>query len=57
MRKNVKRIKIKVLEWRRERAANWFQIPLHGKRNLKRLIQNGSTDVYLLKRTIEIDTD
>ena len=30
---------------------------LHSKRNLKRKSRKGSTDVYLLKRTIELEID
>jgi hypothetical protein len=37
----------------RSRGVN---IP-HSKRNLKRKSRKGSTDVYLLKRTIELEID
>ena len=36
---------------------NRWEIPLPNKRNTKRKIQKGSTDVCLLKRAIEIEID
>ena len=35
----------------------WWKIPTPSRINTKRKIQKGSTDVYLLKRTIELEID
>ena len=35
----------------------WWKIPTPSKINTKRKIQKGSKDVYLLKRTIELEID
>jgi hypothetical protein len=35
----------------------WWKMPIHSRINTKRKIQKGSTDVNLLKRTIELEID
>ena len=36
---------------------DWWKRPASCKMNTKRKVLKGSTDVYLLKRTIELETD
>ena len=49
--------KINTKEKRSVHKDWWWKIPTPSRINTKRKIQKGSTDVYLLKRTIELEID
>ena len=52
-----KRAKVLIKKRKGSEQKDWWKRPASCKMNTKRKIRKGSTDVYLLKRTIELEID
>ena len=52
-----KRAKVIITNSNGPKQKDWWKRPASWKMNTKRKILKGSTDVYLLKRTIELEID